>query len=267
MKTSRSFLMVTTIAVVGFGAGSAMAQPMTLTPMPPATPAQPAPLAQPAPPAPAAEPGQPVRPAEVDPRISYRPGEVLLRRLVLGEMALGERIAAVDTDGDGKISAAEFEAAAAALFAELDTNADGVLDDNDRREPAVAEGGDRGAGGTPPTPERRDDERRGEDNRGGMVGPNGGMMFFPGGPMFWGVPGMWFFAVPMGPQGGPDFRGGPNFEFRGGGPGGGDGGGNNGPNNGPNTGNGGPNFEFRMGPGGQGGGQWFYWEGPERRRD
>jgi hypothetical protein len=69
--------------------------------------------------------------------------------------------------------------------------------------------------------------------------------------MFHGMPGMWFFMVPMGPQGGPGFRGGPNFQVPMPGPGGG----------------GGPDFEFRMGPGGQGGGQWFYWEGPERRRD
>jgi hypothetical protein len=267
MKLSRSFLMVTTVTIVGLATTSAFAQPLNLTPAAPAepvAPAQPATPAQPVPPA-AAEPVRPAAPAEVDPRLSFRPGDVLIERLMMGGMMPGERLEAIDTDGDGKISAAEFQAAAEALFTALDTNGDGVIDNTDRREPAVIQGGE-----TRPAPDRAEEERRIQQFRGGMMGPNGGMMFFRGGPMFWGMPGMWFFAVPMGP-GGPDFGVGPNLEFRGPGQGGGDrpnGGPNNGPDGGPNNGpNNGPNFEFRMAPGGQGGGQWFYWEGPERRRD
>ena len=251
MKISRSFLMMTTIAAVGFLAGPVVAQPMTLTPATPAPPGQPIPVQPPAattpatPAAPMAAPAQPAPPAPVDPRLSYRPGDAPIR-LMLGGMA-GERLEAMDTDGDGRITAAEFQAAAEAFFTRLDTNGDGVLDDADRREPAVVEGGD-----ARPVPDRGEVDRRVQEFRGGMMGPNGGMMIFPGGPMFYGMPGMWFFMVPMGPQGGPGFQGGPMFQV---------------PMPGPGGGDGGPNFEFRMGPGGQGGGQWFYWEGPERRRD
>jgi hypothetical protein len=245
MNISRSFLMVTTIAVVGFAAGSAYAQPMTLTPATPAPPAQPVPAEPPVPTPPGmpdAPRAAPAAPAEVDPRLSYRPGDVPLRRLLLGGMMPGEAMEAVDTDGDGKISAAEFQAAAEAFFTQLDTNGDGVLDDADRREPAVVEGGDRR-----PEADRGEVERRMQQFRGGMMGPNG-MMFF--GPMFQGMPGMWFYAVPVFP-GGPDFRGGPNFEFRMPGPGEG----------------GGRMWEERPGPDAGPGGGWYYWDQPERRRD
>jgi hypothetical protein len=243
MKSLSSFLMVTTVAVVGLAGGSVLAQPMTITPAPPgqpvqpvppmtitpATPGQPVQPVPPAQPAPIAEPvrpTEPARPGEVDPRISYRAGDILMR-LMLGGMP-GEGMAAMDTDGDGKISAAEFQAAADAFFTQLDTNGDGLLDDADRREPAVAEGGD-----ARPSVDRGEVERRMQEFRGGMMGPNGGMMF---GPMFFGMPGMWFFAVPVMP-GGPGFGGGGRM------------------------------WEERPGPGAGPGGGWYYWGEPERRRD
>ena len=63
----------------------------------------------------------------------------------------GEMMRMMDSDGDGKISKAEFVAGAEQRFAKMDKNGDGFLTKEDRPEGA-GEGGRRLRGGEAPVP-------------------------------------------------------------------------------------------------------------------
>lgn len=224
MRTNSSLAFVAAITVLGLAAGPALAQPRP--PMPPAADAPPPPAAD----APAAPGHARMMQQEMERNGerhdgAYRHGpqggmawelhRAFMMGFMMGSHGAGmrghgenqmaapmmDRLEAMDTDGDGKVSAAEFEAGLMAAFERLDQNGDGFLDETDR--------GARG-NAAPEQPAGPGPRGNGPDVREG----GGAFMFrMPGMPGMPGAQGgaMFQFYLMPGPQGGPrmEFRGWP----------------------------------------------------------